>query len=725
MLSIPSQSSLGFYEFFWYLLVLGYSMALGWSFIQRAHLFLKSSEYGQSLIWSAHLPLSLGIFFSASVGLALATQFLFVTGLLGMLTKPVACAGFIVLLLVFFPASRSVMAGVRSIWLGARKDLYYHLAVLCSLLVIGLACTWLSCGVPGLWDDASFHLPLARFFVEEHSLAVNPWLRFPLFPANANLLFAFSLFFERETFAQVVANAVPFSLTALGIYGACEYFLKSRLLGGAAVAVFLNLPVFKETMGYAYIDSLFMLFCWAAVLAMLMAVHVPGRNISVWTVVCAICAGVAIGTKLFGVIIVFGIGLIYLARIGWKNKNLYVLICLTVVFGIGWYFRSFIISGDPIHPAGGNIFGYYIWSADDLRSQQSELNTWSAGAGPIGFFVNLYKAGLLWMLIGLLVIFQRRVWKTTIWPLAVMVLMYLLLWQLFFPPPRYTYPIIPIALFLVAAFFYHAGYERFVDIIKKKLGVRVFPVSIFLMIFAFFVFGMSYTYEKFKTNRYAWIYMELHPSEEQKTMKMANSMVVEYGPALLQIGYEKAIYLFKGKIIGDWFGPASYFKFISDKGNGVEVNSAEQLKDLMEELNVNMVAINAKRFRFMPQSYTHIFEVREAAEGHYLLALKNKKNFSMMKVNPEVVPNCKAVLATLTLNVGDASLKNERLELLIKNFQGESTLPIPESYKVEGIMLNSGAHIYLRKKSDATILAEFNASGPICQHGDMIKGSIK
>ncbi len=715
MLSIPSQSSLGFYEFFWYLLVLLYSLVLGWSFIQKIYLLIKSREYGQSLIWSARLPMSLGIFFSASVGLALATQLLFVIGLLGMLTKPVACVGFIILLLVLFPFSRSVMAGARSIWLGARKNLRYHLAILCSLLVIGLACTWRSCGVPGLWDDASFHLPLARFFVEEHSLAVNPWLRFPLFPANANLLFAFSLFFERETFAQVVANAVPFSLTALGIYGACEYFLKSRFLGGAAVAVFLNLPVFRETMGYAYIDSLFMLFCWGAVLAMVMAVHAPQKGISVWAVVCAICAGVAIGTKLFGVIVVFGVGLIYLVKMGWKNKNLYVLIGLTIVFGIGWYLRSFIISGDPIHPAGGNIFGHYIWTSDDLRSQQSELNTWSVGAGPLGFFASLYKAGLLWMLVGLFIIFQRRTWKTAVWPLAILVLVYLLLWQRFFPPPRYTYPIVPVAIFLAAAFFYYAGYERLVGLIRGKLGIRVLYFLIFTPLFVSFVFGMYYSYEKFKNNRYAWIYMESHPSGEQKIMNLANSMVAEYGPTLLQIGYEKAIYLFKGKVLGDWFGLASYFKFISDKGNGIEINSAENLKNLMEGMNVNMVAINAERFRFIPQSYTDFFEVREAADGHYLLALKDKKNFSMMKVLPEVVPNCKGILATLVLDTKNHPLKIGGLELLVKNSQGDLTVPVSASSMVEGIMLTPGAHIELRKKGEAAVLAEFNAPGPACQ----------
>ena len=42
------------------------------------------------------------------------------------------------------------------------------------------------------------------------------------------------------------------------------------------------------------------------------------------------------------------------------------------VLGGGWYARSFWISGDPISPAGGPWFGYFLWNADDLAGQAAE-----------------------------------------------------------------------------------------------------------------------------------------------------------------------------------------------------------------------------------------------------------------------------------------------------------------------------------------------------------------
>ena len=66
-------------------------------------------------------------------------------------------------------------------------------------------------------------------------------------------------------------------------------------------------------------------------------------------------AGTAIGTKYFGLPLVGILGLwLLIIRRDWKASLAFGLTALAV--GGAWYLRSFVISGDPIHPVGGHIF---------------------------------------------------------------------------------------------------------------------------------------------------------------------------------------------------------------------------------------------------------------------------------------------------------------------------------------------------------------------------------
>ena len=41
---------------------------------------------------------------------------------------------------------------------------------------------------PTAWDEISYHLPYAKYYVEHNGLSVNPFLRYPLYAHNIDLL---------------------------------------------------------------------------------------------------------------------------------------------------------------------------------------------------------------------------------------------------------------------------------------------------------------------------------------------------------------------------------------------------------------------------------------------------------------------------------------------------------------------------------------------------------
>jgi len=77
-------------------------------------------------------------------------------------------------------------------------------------------------------------------------------------------------------------------------------------------------------------------------------------------------AGMAMGTKYFGIVLVSLTALwLLVVRRDWRALLVYGGTAL--IFGSWWYIRAWVVSGDPIHPLGGNIFGYFLWDARDLE----------------------------------------------------------------------------------------------------------------------------------------------------------------------------------------------------------------------------------------------------------------------------------------------------------------------------------------------------------------------
>lgn len=213
---------------------------------------------------------------------------------------------------------------------------------------------------------------MARSYLESGGIVTVDFLRYPLFPQNMELLFALGLMIGGDIMAQGMAT-IPFFVSSIGLIGAAKKFIGSQVPGYLSIVALFYTPFISSTLGYAYIDHGLALLCWGATLAVAVWEHVHRRHQG-WLLLAGMLAGCAAGTKLFGGVLAAILGLFILGRCrSWKEPLSYAVSVL--LFGAWWYLRSAITSGDPVHPFGGGIFGYYLWNAGDLLFQYQEQAT--------------------------------------------------------------------------------------------------------------------------------------------------------------------------------------------------------------------------------------------------------------------------------------------------------------------------------------------------------------
>lgn len=605
--------------YLWLLLVMVTIGVLGDFAIQRSLAWLQKKEAARET-----LPANNALYWAlaGSVGLALVSQWVFLLGLLHLLYPAAFFAGIaasVTWAFVFNARQGRLQRIAASISARGVVLVLFFLAIAAYLVALSL-------NAPGAWDDTSFHLPLARYFLEHHSLAVNEWLRYPLFPSNANLLFVVSLMVGNEMYAQVIANAVPLTLAAMGVYGFFAQQLKSTLFGLVAIAVLWTMRSMHESLGYAYVDGVYLLFCWTSMLATVLATQNKNEAISTtWVAVCALLTGVMVGTKLFGTVIGGATGLILLLSFGWKSRKFWLFVALSCLFGLGWYIRSFLVSGDPIHPAGTNIFGAYWWDAGDMLYQRADIHR-NPNASILTIFEILIRSGATAIAIGLFVLFQPKAWRQGGFILLSYLFIYLMVWWNFFPLPRYLMAVIPAGAALAVLFAYRAGLGDFSALRSQsstELSVLRYAEMALLLVASVWITQAAFSKAKVNIDQQPRL---IQSREGYAAMNTANAHMPQLGPELVQLGFENAFYFYKGQAMGDWFGTARYRQFtVPDSATKTHMGSIvdqDTLAERTKAFGARMVVVNAKRFYFDPQQYQNRFDVQLVVPNEYFLILK-------------------------------------------------------------------------------------------------------
>lgn len=559
-------------------------------------------------------------FFAVSVGLLINIATLFALGLLAWLNRPVVLAAGLLLALLALPRFLAMIRedqvlthlpsriGIASILEGLALLAMFFVTVLCAFKA------------PGHWDDTSYHLPLARFYLQHEAIVLHEYVRFPLFPQNIDLLLMLGLMLGNVVTAQAFAS-LPVFIIGIGLIGTGKWLTGSILPGALATLFMLLLPVVKGTLGYAYIDNGLALFCWGATLAFAQSItHDKDSSAHAWVIIAAMLAGGAAGSKYFGAVFAALLGLILLVQSrDWKASAIYAITVLLT--GCWWYVRSAVISGDPLHPVGGNVFGHFLWNAADLLNQKQEQATYDVFQKQLGFWNAFSKAGLkYWVLAFASLIFYRKA-PNPVRTFQYVFLTYFVCWFFGFQVQRYLAPIYAVGSFLSIYFLYrlflfvpHA--HRLSSGSRLRRNALAGALSLF-----FFTLSAIYHYQFAKWEMENW-----NPSLEKRAgfalFGEANKRIPNFGPRLVQFGFENAAFFFDGVVIGDWFGPGRYSNFVTREADKWRLMEPKAMKRRMEQLDSRMLAVKTEDLTFDAVAYGAYFDVVAKTNDGLLLVAR-------------------------------------------------------------------------------------------------------
>ncbi len=423
--------------------------------------------------------------------------------------------------------------------------------------------------IPFQFDELMYHLPTALDWAEQGGLVVNEWLRYPLSAFNFHLLYAASLVLGNDVFPHLI-HGFAGTLITVGVFSVGRRYFEWRVGFLAALQTLYVTRWFYES---AYVDlgvGLFLFFGFVAI-----ALAYEQRD-SRWVYVAAFFAGIAVGTKYQGLFYLPALVMLVLA---FERRLSVVARAALILFIAGgyWYLRNLWISGDPLHPIGGHIFGYWLWNADDLKGQYLDFDR-------IRSFPEWYlcfAAASVLFLKGSSIIYRGLVAGG---------LVSVLIWIFISGYPRYLVPVYPLLALLSAYVFVRildiSGItHRFVSLYEtmKKSWRSFLVISLVL------VLGFNYVHDAKR------FWGRIAPDAEARDTLLrkwsaAYEILADVDQPnelrLFQLGFEGEIYHFPTPVIGDWFGPGRYSEVIRRMGDGAE------LARYLAEINTNALLIN-------------------------------------------------------------------------------------------------------------------------------------
>jgi hypothetical protein len=447
-------------------------------------------------------------------------------------------------------------------------------------LLVGLPLLLAPLRPPTDSDELAYHLPYARLWAEQGALTVNPWLRYPLSAYNLNLLYAAALVVGSDVLPHLL-HALTGALTAVLTLGIGKRFMDWRV---GVVAAILVLYTSRWGWSDAYVNLGLMLF-WSAAFAALALRHLQGDER--FSLMAAFFAGIAVGVKYQGL---FYLPVFALLALVVERRPAVVARAAIIFVAVGgyWYLRNSWISGDPVHPIGGRVFGFWLWSQADLAGQYADLE--QVRGWRDWLFLPALGAPILW----------PRTSSFHRW-LILCALAALGLWYLISGYWRYAVPIYPMLALLSAwvlvAFWSRLGIEVALRSLQRRIDRRALGV---LASMALVVVAVA----KADEIKRAWGRVlpdeadrEAYLSRHFAGYALLRSLKGPEMETLYQLGFEGELYHLGGSVRGDWFGPGRYQDVLA------LTEDAEALARHLRGLGAEGLLVNRVREPFSAQTW--------------------------------------------------------------------------------------------------------------------------
>jgi len=412
-------------------------------------------------------------------------------------------------------------------------------AMVVAVLLLGTALAPLR--PPMEWDELAYHLPHARQWALHGQLVVTPWLRYPWFPYNFDLLFSGALLFDNDVLPHLLHASTGWLVAWLVLRLGLRHFTPLT----ACVATGIWLILSRDDYSRAYVDMGVTLFVLAGCIAFDAWRQTGSRR---WLVVAAFALGVAAGAK-YQVLAFLPLFAIVLA---WRERRVSAWLLATAALllpCIYWYARNALLTGDPFNPVGGKLFGFSDWNLGDYAGQFDDLRShvglphWLLWAAPLA---------ALWPT-------QRR--SAWVRGAAIFSAWALLAWAASSRYPRYLMPAFPLlGLLSAAGWVWLATRLRWRPAGAWRDRAAVWTPRLLA--------GLAVVVAALVVVRGA---RNIAPDPAQRDA-LLRSRIPGYSllrqldaqpqGRIYQIGLEGAIYYAPNPIWGDWFGPWRYRDFL-------------------------------------------------------------------------------------------------------------------------------------------------------------------
>lgn len=402
-----------------------------------------------------------GLFFAYALGWGVIACLVLLLGLFGGL-YPVGVISILALcFLLGIGKIRTLWNDLRvfvvSLWESAREVLPVPLLLVTKILValILLVSLMGTFAPPTNMDALNYHLAIPKLYLQAHKIIFLPTMFYSATPFASEMINSLFVLIKGEVAAQLAQHLFGWALLfALFSFAKSRYGSKGGLL---AVAAFLCLSSFIFVFSEPKNDMLVTLLSFLAVWSLL-SWNDSGKLSDL--ALLGAFAGLASGTKLFGLGVAFSLLLVLLVLMILKRYrpskisiSLLIGFASFFLFAFPWYLKSYLWSGNPVYPFFFGVFGGEYWNEIlDYRVFQLGRESYL----PVSFInliispwlvvnrgeIFLARTGVVFLAIlpGLF-LFKRLPQEIKI--LGGLSLIYYLLWFLFLRDARYLLPIIP------------------------------------------------------------------------------------------------------------------------------------------------------------------------------------------------------------------------------------------------------------------------------------------
>ncbi|MGB3071136.1 MAG: hypothetical protein WBC18_21455 [Ottowia sp.] len=263
------------------------------------------------------------------------------------------------------PSNSTTTAVQRPAW-----DRWFDSAALLILLAFLATTIYKPLTPPTHWDELMYHLPHIREWLSAKQITVNEWLRYPYFPYNFNLLYAALISINGDYDASLM-HAIAGWLITLLLF---RFTQKNHGSFAAILAVAIWLPAVKSFFETSYIDLGQTLFIFTSAIWFILWAQDKYKTASL-LIASAFFLGLAAGTKYQAAI--YPPFFILAAALHERRLTVWIKVAAAFLIPcIYWYARNLVLTGNPVNPLAGSIFGYYDWNAGDFAWQMEDLGLW-------------------------------------------------------------------------------------------------------------------------------------------------------------------------------------------------------------------------------------------------------------------------------------------------------------------------------------------------------------